>query len=112
MENNMIAVVNPITRVATILHKVGEVLHNVELSYKELDEWGGFETDIAYAVHFDYDEMFRICIYEDETDEEYHGLQNVDFLVNIEYNDEDYNSEVSFSTLKLQGNEQAQVKSK
>jgi hypothetical protein len=108
METNMIAVVNPITRKATILHYVNECLYVRELHYGELDEWNGFETDRAYAVHFDYDEMFRICIYEDATDEEYHGLQNVDFLVNIEYNDEDYNLEVSFSTLKLQGNEQTQ----
>ena len=108
METNMIAVVNPITRKATILHYVNECLYERVLHYGEIDEWNGFETDREYAVHFDYDEMFHIGIYEDATDEEYHGLQNVDFLDIVVYNDEDYNAEVSFSTLKLQSNEQTQ----
>ena len=105
METNMIAVVNPITRVATILHKVGEVVHKVELPYKELDEWSGFETDRKYEVSFDYDEMFCMGIYEDESDNEYHGLQNVNFLADIQYNDGDYEVSIVMNTHKLNGNE-------
>jgi hypothetical protein len=108
METNMIAVVNPITRVATILHKVGDVIHNVELSYKELDEWSDFETDRKYEISFDYDEMFCMGIYEDDSDDEYHGLQNVNFLADIQYNDGDYEVSIVKNTHKLQGNEQTQ----
>ena len=104
METNMIAVVNPITRKATILHYVNECLYERELHYGEIDEWNGFETDREYAVHFDYDEMFRLCIYEDETDDEYHGLQNVDFLDIVVYNDDEYKLAIGFNTLKLQSN--------
>ena len=101
----MIAVVNPITRVATILHKVGEVVHNIKLDFKDLDEWDGFGTDRLYDVHFHYDEYFNFYITEYDKDTAYFGMNDVDFILNIEYNDEDYNSSVSFSTLKLQGNE-------
>jgi hypothetical protein len=108
MENNMIAVVNPITRVATILHKVGEVLHTIKLDFKELDEWSGFETDKQYDVHFCYDERmeFYITIYDEEI--YYGGVQVEDLVLDFEYNDEDYYTSISFSTLKLQGNEQTQ----
>jgi hypothetical protein len=105
METNMIAVVNPITRVATILHKVGDVIHNVELSYKHFDDWSEFETDRKYEISFDYDEMFCMGIYEDDTDTAYHGLQNVNFLADIQYNDGDYEASIVKNTHKLNQNE-------
>ena len=108
MENNMIAVVNPITRVATILHKVGEVVHDIELSFTDLDEWSGFETDKAYDVHFCYDEVFGFWIMEYNKYAPYFGMNDVDFTLIIEYNDYDYRKAISFNTLKLQGNEQTQ----
>ena len=104
----MIAVVNPITRKATILHKLGEVVHEIKLNFKDLDEWSGFETDKAYDIHFHYDEWFNFHITEYDKDTAYHGMNDVDFILNIEYNDEDYYTSISFSTLKLQSNEQAQ----
>ena len=105
METNMIAVVNPITRKATILHYVNECLYERELHYGELDEWCCFETDRKYEVSFDYDEMFCMGIYEDESDNEYHGLQNVNFLADIQYNDGDYEVSIVMNTHKLQSHE-------
>lgn len=108
MENNMIAVVNPITRVATILHKVGEVLHEIELTFTDLDEWSGFDTDKAYDVHFCYDEVFRLYITEINTDEgegAIRGDYDVEFILDVVYSDFDYRQAIGFNTLKLQGNE-------
>jgi len=108
METNMIAVVNPITRVATILHKYNDCVYEEKIWFKDLDEWSGFETDKTYDIHFHYDEHFNFYITEYDKDTAYFGMNDVDFTLITEYNDEDYNLAVSFNTLKLQGNEQTQ----
>jgi hypothetical protein len=108
MENNMIAVVNPITRVATILHKVGELVNDIELAFTDLDEWSGFGTDIEYDVHFCYDEVFNFYIMEEDKDTAYGGMNDVDFVLDVVYTDFDYRHAIHFNTLKLQGNEQTQ----
>jgi len=108
METNMIAVVNPINRVATILHKYNDCVYEEKIWFKDLDEWSGFETDKTYDVHFHYDEVFGFWIMEYDKYAPYFGMSDVDFTLIIEYNDEDYNLAVSFNTLKLQGNEQTQ----
>lgn len=103
METNMIAVVNPITRVATILHKVGEVVHDIELAFTDLDEWSGFDTDIEYDVHFCYDEVFRMYIMKAEK-EYYRGMEDVEFILDLVYTDFDYRQAIHFNTLKLNSN--------
>ena len=105
METNMIAVVNPITRKATILHKVGEVLHEEEMWFSELDEWSGFETDRVYDIHFHYDEVFEfyISLYDEKYN--YLGEQNIEYTKEIVYNDYDYRQAINLNTLKLQSHE-------
>ena len=105
METNMIAVVNPITRVATILHKVGEVVNDIELAFTDLDEWSGFDTDKEYDVHFCYDEVFEFYISEYDNRFTHLGMVDVDFFKDVVYNDYDYHQAVTKHTLKLQGNE-------
>jgi hypothetical protein len=115
METKMIAVVNPITRVATILHYVDECVYTRRLDFKDLDEWSGFETDKKYDVHFYYDEAFGFYITEYDKDTEYRGMQDVDFTLVIEYTDYDYSETIYSYTLTLKlhsqlnykGNEQA-----
>lgn len=101
----MIAVVNPITRVATILHYVNDTLNEIKINFTDLDEWSGFETDKRYDVHFLYDEWFEFYISFYDEEYNYLGEQNVEYTKVIVYNDEDYNLEVSFNILKLKGNE-------
>ena len=108
MENNMIAVVNPITRVATILHYVNDTLNEIKINFTDLDEWSGFDTDKAYDVHFYYDEHFMFYINEINTDEgegAIRGDYEVDFTLIVEYNDYDFNLAVMNNILKLKGNE-------
>jgi hypothetical protein len=108
MENNMIAVVNPITRVATILHKYNDCVYEEKIWFKDLDEWSGFETDKAYDVHFHYDEVFEFYISEYDNRFTHLGMVDVYFFKDVVYNDYDYHQAVTKHTLKLQGNEQTQ----
>jgi hypothetical protein len=93
MENNITVVVNPITRVATVIHKTNNETYMIGLSFNDLDEWTSFVTDALYAVHFLYDEYFNLYITEVNTDESegaIRGDRDVDFLLVIEYTDDDY----------------------
>ena len=93
MENNITVVVNPITRVATVLHKTSNETYIIGLSFNDLDEWNSFTTDALYDVHFLYDEYFNLYITKVNTDESegaIRGDEDVDFLLVIEYTDDDY----------------------
>jgi len=93
MENNITVVVNPITRVATVLHKTSNETYVIGLSFNDLDEWTSFTTDALYDVHFLYDEYFNLYVTKVNTDElegAIRGDEDVDFLLVIEYTDDDY----------------------
>lgn len=104
MENNMIAVVNPITRVATILHKVNETLNEIEIYFEQLDEWNSFTTDALYDVHFCYDEVFNMYITKVNTDESegaIRGDYDVHFLLDRVVTDADYQESIYMHTQLL-----------
>lgn len=104
----MKAILNPIVRCVTIVHKANDVVHTRELFFKDLDEWGGFDIDgKEYDCHFIYDERVGFYVYDVTDNKEvwYNGQVDVDIDLILEYNDEDYNLAVSFNTLKLQGDE-------
>lgn len=105
METNMIAVVNPITRVATILHYVNDTLNEIKINFTDLDEWSGFETDMRYDVHFLYDEVIEFYISEYSSRFTHQGMVDVNFLKVIVYNDKDYKETINSNILKLKGNE-------
>jgi hypothetical protein len=101
MENNMIAVVNPITRVATILHKVNETLNEIEIYFEQLDEWNRFTTDALYDVHFLYDEVFNMYITKVNTDESEGAIWvncDVNFLLDRVVTDADYRESIYMHT--------------
>jgi hypothetical protein len=103
METNMIAVVNPINRVATILHKYNDCVYEEKIWFKDLDEWSGFETDKTYDIHFHYDEEFEFYITEYREEVWFGGVQ-VEFEKYIVYNELEFKQAVKLHTLKLQGN--------
>jgi hypothetical protein len=72
METTIKAVVNPITRFATILVTEKSCEYEYKLSFEDLDSWNTFKHKEGqiYDVHFHYDEQMWFHIYKTENYED------------------------------------------
>ncbi len=52
----MDVVVNPFTREVIITHKTKRETYELSLTFEDIDEWQGFDTDKQYDAHFLYEE--------------------------------------------------------